>query len=350
MKVLITGGAGFIGSHVVADILDKTDWRITLIDRLDDSGNLNRLSQVGAAKNPRVKFVFHDLRAPINDQVALQLGDHDYILHLAALTHVDRAIEAPLQAVADNVLGTAHILEHARRGCERFVYFSTDEVFGPAPAGVKYREWDRYRSTNPYSATKAGGEELALAWHNTYGVPALITHTMNAIGPMQHWEKYVPNTIRKILSGEEVTIHADAACVKPGSRHYIHASNIADALRFLLSNGEIGEKYNIVGEQELDNLQVAKFIEKFMDCRLKFRLVSWHASRPGHDLRYALCGEKLAKMGWTPPLNIETALEQTTEWYLGNRQWLGLRPGFASIVESHSSRQRGAKNTVAASA
>ena len=137
MRVLLTGGAGFIGSHLVAEILEKTDWHLTLIDRLDCSGNLNRLAEIGAAKHPRVRFVFHDLRAPFNDQLCAQLGAHDYVLHLAAATHVDRSIENPMEFVLDNVVATCNVLDFARKvGCERFLQFSTDEVFGPAPPGV----------------------------------------------------------------------------------------------------------------------------------------------------------------------------------------------------------------------
>jgi len=237
MKILLTGGAGFIGHHVAEHILRNTNAKITFLDRLDCSGNLNRITEIKGwdEYKTRCRWVFHDLRAPINDQLAMQLGDHDVILHLAALTHVDRSILSPLDAVWDNVFGTAHILEHARlRGCERFVYFSTDEVFGPAPEGTAYKEWDRYRSTNPYSATKAGGEELVLAYHNTYGVPALITHTMNVFGERQHPEKYIPSTIAKARDGGLVTVHANKEKTKAGSRFYIHARNVADGLMHML--------------------------------------------------------------------------------------------------------------------
>ncbi len=321
--VLLTGGAGFIGAHVVADILAHTDWHLTLLDRLDCSGNLNRLAEVGAAKNPRVRFVYHDLKAPLNEQLVKYLGAHDYVLHLAAGTHVDRSIADPLSFVYDNVVATCNILDYARTaGCERFLYFSTDEVFGPAPPGVRYKEWDRYNSGNPYSATKAGGEELALAYCNTYRLPVLVTHTMNVIGTMQHPEKYVPGTIRKVRDGELVTIHADKTCTKAGSRFYIDARHVAEAVRFVLANGAVGDKYNIVGERETDNLQLATMIAARVGKPLRHELVDFHSQRPGHDLRYALDGAKLATMGWTPATSLERSLDDIVAWYLSTPGWL----------------------------
>jgi dTDP-glucose 4,6-dehydratase len=323
-KVLITGGAGHIGSHLATHILENTSARITFLDRLDFSGNLNRVEQ---SKNwdkhrRRCYFVFHDLRAPISDSVAQQLGDHDVILHLAALTDVDRSISDPLLSVADNVLGTAHILEHARRGCERFVYFGTDEIYGPAPPGVDYLENDRYNCTNPYSATKAAGEELTNAYWHSYSVPVLITHCMNVFGEMQNVTKYIPSTIAKVRDGETVTVHADPTLTRAGSRFYIHARNTADAVLHILTHGKVGEKFNIRGEVECDNLQLAKLIAAYVGRPLRHTMVDAHSSRPGHDLRYALDGSKLRDMGWTPPVTFEESLHRVVEWSLAHPNWL----------------------------
>jgi dTDP-glucose 4,6-dehydratase len=329
MKILLTGGAGFIGHHVAEHLLRNTDAKITFLDRLDCSGNLNRITQIKGwdEYKTRCRWVFHDLRAPINDQLASQLGEHDVILHLAALTHVDRSILSPLDAVWDNVFGTAHILEHARlRGCERFVYFSTDEVFGPAPVGTAYKEWDRYRSTNPYSATKAGGEELTLAYHNTYGVPAIITHTMNVFGERQHPEKYIPSTIAKARDGGLVTVHANKEKTQAGSRFYIHARNVADGLMHVLNHGQIGDKYNLVGEVECDNLRLAQLIAESVGKSLNYEMVDFHSSRPGHDLRYALDGSKMASIGWTPKVSFEASLDRVVQWSLANQDWLMAAP------------------------
>lgn len=326
-RVLITGAAGFIGHHVVAKLLNETDWRITIIDRLDESGNLNRLAEIGAAKNPRVDFVFHDLRAPINDQLCAQIGEHDYVLHLAAGTHVDRSISDPMSFVLDNVVATTNMLEFARKvQCDLFLNFSTDEVFGPAPVGTAYKEDDRYNAGNPYSATKAGAAQMGVAYHNTYGVPVITTHTMNVIGYRQHPEKMVPMTIAKTDRGEVMTIHANKDKTKAGSRFYIDAQNVADAVQFILENGKVGEKYNIVGEKELDNLQLANLIADAVGKPLKYEMVDFHSSRPGHDLRYALDGSKLAKLGWTPPCTIDDSITDIVGWTLAHPRWLKTLP------------------------
>ena len=319
MKILVTGAAGFIGHHLVARLLTQ-DNEITILDRLDHSGNLNRLAEIGAIGN--VRFAYHDLRAGINSQLAAQLGRQDWIVHMAAATHVDRSISDPMSFVQDNVVSTCNILEYAKQVQSRFLYFSTDEVFGPAPSGVRYKEDDRYHSTNPYAATKAGAEELCVAYHNTYKLPVIITHTMNVFGQRQHPEKFIPNTIVKVRDGKTVTIHADASRTKAGSRFYIHAQSVADAVCFLFDHGKAGEKYNIVGEREVDNLELAQLIAKYVGKTLKYEMVDFHSQRPGHDLRYALDGYKMAKMGWRPPSTFEDSLMQTVRWTLASPKWL----------------------------
>jgi len=194
-NVLITGGAGFIAHHIIAYMIKNTDWNIVTIDRLDLSGNLNRLddilSEFSVNDKKRLKIVFHDLKAEINSQISAEVGKPDIILHLAAASHVDRSIKYPLEFVNDNVLGTVNLLNFAKnlKGLEKFVYFSTDEIFGNAPKGVSYSEYDRYNSTNPYSASKAAAEEFCVAYENTYNMPIYITHTMNVFGERQHPEK-----------------------------------------------------------------------------------------------------------------------------------------------------------------
>lgn len=322
MNYLITGAAGFIGHHVVEHILKNSDDQIVIIDRLDESGNLNRLTEIGCP-NKRVRFIHHNLRSPINDLLKHQIGPVDRILHIAAATHVDRSITHPMEFVQDNVVATCNLLDYARSvGIEQMVYFSTDEVFGPAPDGVAYKEWDRYKSANPYAATKAGSEELCVAYHNTYKLPVMITHCMNVFGERQHPEKFIPLVIKRARDGEQVIIHADSTCARPGSRFYIHARNVADGVMFVMANGEAGEKYNIVGEKEVDNLQLAQLIAEFQGNKLNYEMVDFHSSRPGHDLRYALDGSKLAAMGWEPKVNFESSLEKTVHWTLNNPHWL----------------------------
>ena len=254
-NVVITGGVGFIGHHMVEYVLKNTDANISIIDRLDVSGNLNRLTELDIwEKNKnRVKFIWHDMRSDIRDNEILNamLGKPDTILHIGAASHVDRSIQDPMSFVMDNVVGTCNVLNYARGldSIENFVYFSTDEVFGPAPDGVNYKEWDRYNSGNPYAASKAGGEELCVAFENTYKIPIKISHCMNVFGERQHPEKFIPSCIRKIQRGEKVIIHANKDLTRAGSRFYIHAKNVCSAVNFVLKNGKSGEKYNIVGEK-----------------------------------------------------------------------------------------------------
>jgi dTDP-glucose 4,6-dehydratase len=339
-NVLITGGAGFIAHHVINHLLNNTDWNIVSLDRLDFSGNLNRLHDL-IKDNPnkqRVKVVYHDLKAAITPLTASRIGPIDIILHLAAGSHVDRSIDYPMEFVLDNVVATCNILEFARQcngTLEKFIYFSTDEIFGPAPEGVNYDEYDRYNSTNPYSATKAGGEELAVAYHNTYKLPIIITHTMNVFGERQHPEKYIPMCIKKVRDGQTITVHSDASRTIPGSRHYIHAVDVADALLFLLkfaytnnlysgedTNGVKCPKFNIVGKQEINNLQLAQIIADAQGKELKYEMVDFHSSRPGHDLRYALSGERMKRMGWEPKIELTERIKQVVDWTLSRPDWL----------------------------
>jgi len=323
MRVLLTGAAGFIGHHVVSHLLNNTHWDLTIIDRLDISGNLNRLAEVGAAKNPRVKFQFHDLRAPFNDLLIKQLGFHDYIIHMAAATHVDRSIENPMEFVLDNVVATCNILDLARKtGCEQFLHFGTDEVLGPAPPCVKFKEYDRYNSSSPYSATKAGAEELAVAYANTYKLPVTIVHVMNVIGYRQHPEKFLPMTISKILRGQQIKIHGSADLKDAGTRCYIDARDVASAILLLLSKHALG-KYNIVAERETSNLELAEWVAHSLNEPLNYQIVDANSMRPGHDLRYSMDGDLMrTKFGWTPSSGIRSRVHEIVTWTLANSQWL----------------------------
>lgn len=329
-NVLITGGVGFVGHHMVNYLLENSDANITVMDRLDTSGNLNRLTEMSSyQKNKnRVNFVWHDFKSEIikNEVLGAMLGKPDTILHVGAGSHVDRSIEDPLSFVMDNVVGTCNVLNYARQldNLENIVYFSTDEVFGPAAPGIAHHEWHHYNSGNPYSASKAGGEELCLAFHNTYKLPVMISHCMNIFGERQHPEKFIPSCIRKIYKGEKVIIHSNKDLTKAGSRFYIHANNVCSAVNFILSKGTHGDKYNIVGEKELDNYEVASIIANILGKPLNYQFVDFHSSRPGHDLRYALDGSKLAKMGWDLECTVEKSLETTVKWSLENPKWIGM--------------------------
>lgn len=328
-KYLITGGCGFIGHHLVEHLLKNTDGEIVILDKLGySSAGFERLRDIDVYDDKRIRIFTHDFNNPLIDGIKKEIGRVDFIIHMGAETHVDKSVTEPEAFVRTNVLGTLNMLEYAKNldSLERFVYFSTDEVFGPAPLDIRYKEWDRYNSTNPYSASKAGGEELCLAYANMYGIHMIITHTMNAFGERQFPEKFIPGTVKKVLAGEKVIIHSNKEKTRAGSRFYIHCRNIsAGVLHLLHHNGLLRrDKYNIVGEMEVDNLQLAQSIAAVLQKPLNYEMVDFHSSRPGHDLRYALDGTKMAELGWTPPHGFITSLEKTIEWMIApeNARWL----------------------------
>ena len=326
-QVLITGGSGFVGHHVIEYLLNETEWSIVSLDRSSYSENLDRIEEVVQNSNlfkKRIKVVWHDLKASLNPQIVKSIGRVDYIIHLASGSHIDKSIQDPMEFVMDNVVGTANLLEYARlnlKSLKKFLYFSTEGIFGPASRGVFFRENDRYSSSNPYSATKAAGEELCISYANTYSIPIIVTHTMNVFGERQHPEKFIPKVIRGLLTNKEITIHADKKKKISGSRFYIHAKDVAEAVLFLLHKGNKGEKYNLVGAKEIHNLELAKKIAKILKKDLKYKLVDREKSRPGHDLRYALSGRKMKTMGWEPK-SIDQRLKEVVNWIVRNKRWL----------------------------
>ena len=322
--VVITGGAGFIGHAIIEYLLETTQFNVVSIDRLDTAGRLDRIQHI-ISKNPewknRIKVVWHDLKAPLSKYVIDKIGNVDYILHLAAGSHVDRSIQYPLEFVMDNVVGTCNLLDYARSHCaglKLFLYFSTDEVFGPAPEGVVFKEDSRYNASNPYAATKAGAEELCNAFRNTYSLPVIITHTMNVYGPRQHPEKFIPIVIKKLLNDEEITIHSNKAATESTKRRYLYSRDVAAAVKFLMFNHKVGEKYNICADKETENLDLAKIIAGLMNKKLKYKLSYPNTTRPGNDFRYAVCGDKIHEMGWRQTINLDEGLMKTIEWYTKN--------------------------------
>ncbi len=328
-RVLVTGGAGFIGHHLIDYLLQKTDFEIVVLDRLDTSGDLNRIAELDSFKKNkgRVLFLWHDLKAPVNEHVAKAIGDIQYIIHLAAASHVDRSILDPLSFVMDNVVGTTNLLTFARTlpSLEKFINFSTDEVFGPAPDGYAHVEDDPHKPSNPYSASKSGQEAMGYAFFVTYGLPVVTTHTMNNFGERQHPEKLVPKTIRSVIRGDPMPIFAtlgkDGVLEAVGSRFWIHCWNTASAVLFLLKEGVPGESYNIIGFDELSNLDMAEKVATLVGKPLIPQFVDFHSARPGHDRRYALSGEKLKKMGWKPEMSFDESLQKTVSFALTHLDW-----------------------------
>jgi len=325
-KIIITGGCGFIGHHFAEYIHKNTDWDIVIFDKLSYASiGLNRLRNNLLIDSNRVKIFTIDLCNELTVGIKKEIGeDINYIVHMAAETHVDNSIKDPINTINNNINSSVNLLEWARtlKKLEIFFYFSTDEVFGPALGDKLYKEWERHKPTNPYSASKSAAENICISYENTYKLPLMIVNVMNAFGERQHVEKFIPLCIKKILNDELIYIHSYPDKITSGSRFYIHAQNIASAVYFLIKNGTIGEKYNITGEKEVSNLELAELISKIIGKDLKYEFIDFHETRPGHDLRYGLDGEKLFNMGWQPKFNFEESLEKCVKWTLNNLEWL----------------------------
>jgi dTDP-glucose 4,6-dehydratase len=336
-RILLTGGLGFIGSHTVEHWLKTTDWDIVVLDSLRFSGRIDRLLDIDAYDPKRVPPLWHDLRAPLHDQIKRQIGDIDYIVNMASDSHVDRSITEPVDFVQNNVSLALNMLEYARDvQPEKFIQVSTDEVYGPAPVGHDHAEGEPHRPSNPYSASKSAQEAIAFSYWRTYNVPVYITNTMNNFGERQHPEKYVPMVINKILNGEQIQVHSrpnENGEWTIGSRVWLHARNHADAVQHILQNIDHQQyvnsdvtpdlqRYNVSGDREIDNLQIVNMISDIVGKPANYELVDYHSSRPGHDLRYSLNGDKLKNAGWTAPMSVEESFEKTVNWTLQHPEWL----------------------------
>lgn len=331
-RVLLSGSAGFVGSHVLHHLLENTDWEFVLPVTFRHKGTPQRIITALDGRPDwwnRVSIITCDLTAPVDAVTARLFGDTDLILSIASESHVDRSIEAPGPFVKNNVDLMVSLLEYARTSKPSvFLHMGTDEEYGAAYGDYKHREWDTVLPSNPYSASKAAQSALATAWWRTYQVPVVLTRTMNLISPGQDGEKFVPTVIRKILAGETVQIHASPEGV-PGSRHWVDAREFAGAWLHILGNADIQTHpehdrptmFHVVGE-ERSNLDIALTIAGILGETLKYELVSFHSSRPGHDLRYALDGDKLAGLGWTPRRSLDESLQDIVKWYVDNPMWM----------------------------
>lgn len=329
MNVLVTGAAGFAGHHFVEHALDTTDWNIIGLYSLRHRGDALRLPS-----HSRFVTMFHDLNGPISERQVGRIGPVDYIVNMAAESHVERSITDPVPFVRNNVESVLTMLEYARLVRPKaFVQISTDEVYGPAIDGDRHKEWREIIPSNPYAASKAAQESLAVSYWRTFGLPLIITNTMNMCGPRQDKEKFIPMCIRKVAMGETMNIHSGSR--GPGSRQYLHAKNHADAIIWLLDRGaqhayspeidtaqQMPARFNIVGENEVNNLDMAMMIAAMMDKPLKYNLVDFHTTRPGHDRRYALDGSKIANMGWRAPISLEQTIKETIDFTLENPEWM----------------------------
>lgn len=331
-RVLLTGGGGFVGAHTLAHLLQETGWDVVVVDSFRHKGKTDRIAQTLAGGPPewreRVKIYLHDLGAPFSAQALHWLQPLDYIIAMASESHVDRSISDPLPFVRNNVELIMSTLELAREiQPEHMVVVSTDEVYGPIRGDeASPREWAPMLPSNPYAASKAAQEALAIAWWRTYGVPLSIVNCMNLIGERQDAEKFLPMLIAKINSGETVTIHGRPGNI--GTRHYLHARNLADAILFIVRHLPPGmfpesdrpDRYNVVGRDRLSNLQLAQSVATLLGKPLRYELRDF--ARPGHDPHYGLDGGKLRALGWKPPVPFESSLAKTVHWTLSHPEWL----------------------------
>ncbi len=330
-RVFLTGAGGFVGHHTLEHILKTTDWNVVISDSFRHRGVTDRITSISCweAERHRVQLITHDLTVPFSDVMIKEMGHIDYIISMASDSHVDRSITDPAPFIMNNVALVVNMLELARKiQPEVFLHVSTDEVYGPAPAGYAHKEWDTILPSNPYSGSKAAQEAACISYWRTFGVPVIITNTMNIIGERQDPEKFVPKIMYCLEKNVPMTIHGTPENI--GSRFYLHARNQADALVFILKNlsavsypnSDRPDKYHIVGEREVNNLEMAQMVAEFWGKELKFEFEDFHTTRPGHDLRYALDGTKLAEAGWKAPMPLEKSLQTTVEWTKKHPEWL----------------------------
>lgn len=336
MNILVTGGAGFIGSAVIRHIIDNTENNIINVDKLTYAGNLSTLESI--VSNPRYTFEQVDICDRGELERIFSFYQPDVIMHLAAESHVDRSIDEPAAFITTNIIGTYTLLEVARSYWQslsasrqqafKFHHISTDEVFGDlADSTLLFNENTAYNPSSPYSASKASSDHLVRAWCRTYGLPVIITNCSNNYGPYHHPEKLIPRIILNALAGQPLPIFGDGLQV----RDWLYVDDHAQALYCVLTEGCVGETYNIGGYNEKTNIDVIKTICLLLEELAPNKpqavndyqdLICYVADRPGHDIRYAIDASKITReLGWYPQETFESGLHKTVEWYLNNPTW-----------------------------
>ena len=331
MKVIVTGGAGFIGSALVRHVLIHTNWQVVNLDKLTYAANLESLE--AATKNPRYSFRQLDICDSAGLSALLAAEKPGAIMHLAAESHVDRSIEGPAEFIQTNLVGTFRLLESALaywRGLDgtareafRFHHVSTDEVYGSLGADGLFCENTAYSPNSPYSASKAGSDHLVRAWFHTFGLPAIITNCSNNYGPYQFPEKLIPHVIVRALAGQSLPVYGNGENI----RDWLYVEDHARALVLALTRGRPGETYNIGGNSEKRNIDVVRNLCGLLDEVLPSsaphgKLIQFVTDRPGHDVRYAMDAGKIKReLGWQPGESFESGLRRTLNWYLDNRGW-----------------------------
>lgn len=335
-RVLLTGASGFIGHHCLKYFLENTDWFVVCLDSFRHKGTYSRLCEIDIPKE-RCLVLNHDLSVPLDYVLENRINDDsglDIIINMASDSAVERSVSDPGSCWRNNCELVYNVLEFARRAKpDVFFQISTDEVYGDCSDGRSHHEWDVICPSNPYAASKASQEALAISYFRTYGVPVVITNCMNVVGARQDREKFLPKLIHRVATGQTMDIYADFdSAGEPviGSRFYLHAENHADAIVWLAgrrpsiySEGAARpDRYNIVGELELNNLELALMVAEIIGKELKYRLVPSKSARPGYDMRYALDGSKISGEGWKPPIPFRRGLEEIIRWTMDNPWWL----------------------------
>lgn len=333
MNVLITGGAGFIGNNLVRHLIREGNHRVFNVDALTYAGSASSLNDLKF--NPDYQFTQTDVCDPERLEQVFRSFQPDWVMHLAAESHVDRSIDSPERFVKTNIVGTFNLLQIARdyfdsltgtkRDRFRFLHLSTDEVYGTLGASGKFSEQSRYEPHSPYSATKASSDHLARAWHDTYGLPVLVTNCSNTYGPFQFPEKLIPLVILKALSDEKIPVYGKGQNI----RDWIYVEDVCQALHTVIRAGEVGETYNIGGNNEQRNIDIVRLICALLDkSKPKAHDVSYTeqiefvSDRPGHDFRYAIDADKIMTLlGWRPQENLNSGILKTIAWYLQNADW-----------------------------
>jgi dTDP-glucose 4,6-dehydratase len=331
--MLITGGGGSIGVHVVAHVMHNTDWCVTVLDSFRHKGCRDRIREACSVHpewKARIRIIQHDLCCAISEPLAADIGPVDYIVHLAAMSDVGFSVENPVYVIRNNVESTLTMLEYAsQREHKAFVYFSTDEVYGPVEPGTGHKEWSPHRPSNAYAASKAAGEDICYPYWRSGSVNLVITNTMNNFGEMQSPSKFPVIVQKAVTEGTELTLHTSPSGY--GSRFYIHSRNTADALLWILQKpphghtmGQIDDpdRYHIVGDEALTNREMAEMITELMGGSVNAVDVDIHSSAPAHDLHYGLEDNYLSAQGWTPPVSLRESMARTIEWQQEHPEWM----------------------------